>query len=710
MSLKFFHLERIEKHINELSLLRYRDRIAIDEITATQDNVKSINPNPADPDETSFVMKKGEFWSGRDEYLWLSKSLSIPKEWADKDIVGVFDFGTTGIGNNSGFESLCYLNGNPYQGVDTNHKEVFIDSSQAGSQIRLDFRLWSGLEGGGEPTLQYHQYKEAFLAWLDPYTDDLFYTGFNIVETLKVLDENDYYKYELEKLMIKTLQMIDFTNKSSEAFYASVRQADEFLNDRLDQMQKDSKVTVYGVGHTHIDVAWLWRLKHTREKAARSFSTVNRLMERFDEYVFLQTQAQLYDYIMKDFPEIYENIKKRVAEGKWEPSGSMWVEADCNITSGESLVRQILYGKKFFKKEFGYENSFLWLPDVFGYSWAMPQILKKSGIDTFITTKISWNEINRMPYDTFVWRGMDGTEVLTHFITTPDVCGDTKFYTYNGNILPKIVKGIWDNYRDKDLNSELLLSYGYGDGGGGVNRDMLENRRRINKIPGLPVMETANVTDYLKRVHNTIKDENNNGYLHIWDNELYLEFHRGTYTSQAYNKKMNRHLELKYRQAELLQVIAALNKGSFVDYMDEKFEAGWKIILRNQFHDIIPGSSIHEVYEDSREEYEEADGIADEIIQTAFEKMKTQTETEDSIIAFNALNWHRDALVEIEGVDLKDRHFEDEAGNIFTAQTENEKTYVKVKNMKPLGLTQLTVKAGAAVEKERFTVTDSSVE
>lgn len=240
------------------------------------------------------------------------------------------------------------------------------------------------------------------------------------------------------------------------------------MNDAIDGMDKKSSVNIRCVGHTHIDVAWLWRLKHTREKCSRSFSTVLRLMEQYPEYIFLQTQPQLYEYMKEEFPEIYKKIKERVAQGRWEADGGMWVEADCNLTSGESLTRQILLGSKFIMDEFGKDVEYLWLPDVFGYSWALPQILKKAGINTFMTTKISWNQYNRMPHDTFKWKGIDGSQVLTHFITTPEPWNepDSWFYTYNGNLIPRTVKGTWDAYSEKQMNKDLLIAFGYGDGGG----------------------------------------------------------------------------------------------------------------------------------------------------------------------------------------------------------------------------------------------------
>lgn len=359
-------------------------------------------------------------------------------------------------------------------------------------------------------------------------------------------------------------------------------------------MEKHSPVNVYCVGHTHIDMAWLWRLKYTHEKASRSFSTVLRMMEMFPEYIFLQTQPQIYEYIKEDFPEIFEEIRKRVKEGRWEADGGMWVEADCNLTSGESLTRQLLIGSRFLKEEFGKDVEYLWLPDVFGYSWALPQILKKSGIDVFMTTKISWNQFNRMPHDTFHWKGMDGTEVLTHFITTPESWNgpDSWFYTYNGLLTAKTVKGVWEAYSEKAMNKDLLISYGYGDGGGGVNRDLLEARRRIDKIPGLPNLKTSTAGDYFRKLKENV--ENTDQYVNTWDGELYLEYHRGTYTSQAYNKRMNRKMELLYRRAEWMTAMAAMGAGSLSLAAQEKLTKGWKMILTNQFHDIIPGSSIHE--------------------------------------------------------------------------------------------------------------------
>ncbi|MGL6121370.1 MAG: alpha-mannosidase, partial [Fusobacteriaceae bacterium] len=297
-------------------------------------------------------------------------------------------------------------------------------------------------------------------------------------------------------------------------------------------------------------------------------------------------------------------------EGRWEVNGGMWVEADCNLTSGESLVRQLLHGKKFFKDEFGATSNCLWLPDVFGYSAAMPQILKKSGIDTFMTTKISWNQYNRIPNDTFNWKGIDGSEVLTHFVTTPEEGGGGwSAYTYNGLVNSFTVNGIWKEYRNKELNNETLLSYGYGDGGGGVNREMLEMIDKLSLVPSNPQITTGTAGEYFDELHEKIKDKKVNK----WDGELYLEFHRGTYTSQAKTKKANRKLEYMLRNSEIFSSLYAGN-----DYPFDLYDATWKKVLTHQFHDILPGSSITEVYADAAKIYKEIEEtLGENLNQTA---------------------------------------------------------------------------------------------
>ncbi len=374
-----FTEKKLEARLRELSETRYRDAIQLERFAAVEDEEGANGARPP-LHSASFELKTGETWSGRDRYLWLSRSIEIPQAWAGKTVLGRFDFGETGGGGNSGFESLLYWNGAPYQGVDSNHQEVFLPDDAAGSTGTMDIRLWSGLEGGGPPRDLKHTVNVAEICWLDEKIDDFYYTGRAVLETVKVLDAGHPDRTNLLRALDRAFLLVDWSVPGSDAYCESVHRAREVLHAELEGMDKQHSVTVTCVGHTHIDVAWLWRLKHTREKCARSFSTVLRLMERFPDYVFLQTQPQLYAYIKQDYPEIYEQIKERVREGRWEIGGGMWLEADCNLTSGESLVRQFLFGTRFMRDEFGVESTYLWLPDVFGYSWALPQICKSPAL------------------------------------------------------------------------------------------------------------------------------------------------------------------------------------------------------------------------------------------------------------------------------------------------------------------------------------------
>ena len=692
MPFDFKHQERIHNLLEEIGENRYRNLVPIEEFDWYEDD--GVVGNRA-PKGDSVKVGQGFRSKGYDKYNWLCTKISIPESFGDENVLGIFDFGVPmGTGNNSNFESLLYVNGKPYQGVDGNHKEVFFNIKETGRELELSFRIWSGLNGGGRPREMTMSIDRAEFGVLDTAADDFYYLAMAALETHELLDENNEYKSYILNQLVEAFRLVDFTNKNSENYYKSLQTALDYLRDRLKGQGKPG-VNVTMLGHTHIDVAWLWRLRHTREKTARSFSTVNRLMEKYPEYIFIQTQPQLYDYLKEDYPDIYEHIKKRVAEGRWEPSGAMWVECDCNLASGESIIRQILVGKNFFKKEFDYESEFLWLPDVFGYSWALPQILKKSGVNTFMTTKISWNDTNRLPYDTFIWRGMDGSEVTTHFVTTTELNDVT--YTYNGESRPYAIKGVWDNYRNKDLNRDLLISYGFGDGGGGPTREMIKYIEAAKLMPGIPNVETGRATEYFRKLNETIKENPYNGYLPIWDGELYLEFHRGTYTSQGYNKKMNRFMEYKLREEEMLSVFAEkfFNK----PYNREEFLKAWKIVLCEQFHDILPGSSIHEVYEDSHEEYERALKYIENATKAA--KASFVTEKENAFTLFNQANWERDSIVMIPS-GAETYEYTDSEGNVLPSHRCGEKDLVHVKGLKPLAFTTITRTAKVENVAEEF--------
>lgn len=686
---------KIRQRIEELKGYRYRHIKHFDGFRVKEDVSGKVNPSMPEWTGADDFLQPGERWTGRDRYLWLETKLLLPEEW--KTPVGVFDFGLTGGGYNSGFEAMLYIDDAIYQAVDTNHKEVFFKPEHLGRELTLTFRLWSGLEGGGTPREMEHTYQEAFIALLDDDTDDLIYLSDMVLRAVLSFPEEKPERHDLLAALDEAFLLIDWTEAWSDEFYASIQAACESLNNAIEGMDKNTSLQVSCVGHTHIDTAWLWRLKHTREKASRSFATVLRLMEQFPEYIFLHTQPQQYEYIKEDFPELYAKIKERVKEGRWEIDGGMWVEADCNIPSGESLTRQLLLGRKFMVEEFEKEPKYLWLPDVFGYSWALPQILKKSGIETFMTTKISWNQYNRMPNDTFWWKGMDGSKVLTHFITTTDeVQSPDRFYaTYNGLLSPNTIQGAWRAYREKHINKDILVCYGHGDGGGGVTRELLENRRRMDKIPGLPTVKTTTAGEYFSKLHKTVEESKQP--LATWDGEMYLEYHRGTYTSQGYNKKMNRRMEELYRKAEWLTVLNGLLSGDLSKAHQEQLTKGWKIVLTHQFHDIIPGSSIREVYEDSVVNYEEAQKIAENVIED-FYRTAVQ-ECADVYSVLNDATHERSGLVWIEGVCNK--NVCDGEGNVLPIQESDDGAWVYVEAIPSMGVKYLYV-----TEKDKETTSE----
>lgn len=595
----FFELQKFAKRAEELAPYRWADMRSLEWFYVMEgqlgaDEVYTKCPETFSEDKICV----GAEFVGRDRYVWLRKTVQVPPAKEGFTPAARFDFGKTGINNKFGFESLLYINGQPYQGVDGNHQEVVL-TPYAGQAVELTFLLWSGLEGGGPKQDQYHRLSVAKMGYLDQTVDKLWYLVKNLSDTVSWLTDEIPEKHGLVRALEGVCSRLDF---DADCIRESAAEALEYLQKAMADMPKNSPVTVYATGHSHIDVTWLWRLKHTREKIQRTFSTALRLMEEYPEYHFLQSQPQLYSYIKKDCPELYEKIKQRIAEGRWEADGGMWLEADCNLISGESLARQFLYGIRFIQEEFGKKCSYLWLPDVFGYSWALPQIMKLCGLDTFMTTKISWNQFNEMPNDLFWWRGIDGTKMLTYFINSPNNTERSILYgkvsNYSADVAPLVAVGAWKRFKNKDLTPNVLISYGFGDGGGGPTRQMIENMRAIRQIPGIPDMKSAGPGEFFKKLHESV--ENTDRYVPVWDGELYLELHRATYTTEGKNKWHNRKLEFALTEAEWLWVLAMLRGGS---YDAERFHSCWERVLCAQFHDTIPGSSIREVYEDTDKIY-----------------------------------------------------------------------------------------------------------
>lgn len=599
--------------------------------------------------------KFGRFdtWGGRETHVCFRTTISIPKEWEGKTVVVTLCTGVTDIWNTDNPQFLVYINGNIVCGQDMNHNEVILtDCAKAGEVFEYGLYAYSNSAA-----------RDVFLlldmAVLQKQVEELYYDMKVPFEIASLLKTDDIRRMEYFKLLNEAANKLNLCEIGSKEFYDSVAEADRFLKDSLyADKEQLSPVTVHSIGHTHIDVAWKWPLRQTREKVLRSFATVLYEMERYPEYKFMSSQPQLYQFVKEDCPELYEKIKARVAEGRWETEGAMWLEADCNLSSGESIIRQIIYGKRFFEEEFGSgDNRVLWLPDVFGYSAAMPQILKKSGIDYFMTTKIGWNEYNMIPNDTMLWQGIDGTEILTYFITTKNYVTDPELHkkasfetTYNGRQNANQIMGTWQRYQNKDINHEVLTCFGYGDGGGGATVQMLEESRRMeHALPACPKVRQTFVREFFEGLERRLEGKR----LPKWCGELYLEFHRGTYTSMARNKKSNRRAEFLNQDAESFSAFCRLLDAAW-EYPRAKAKRAWELTLLNQFHDILPGSSIHQVYEDSREQYEEIFRLDREMTEQALRHIHRLNQAENCeetyVTLYNNTSFAREDAVESEGV------------------------------------------------------------
>ncbi len=570
-------------------------------------------------------------------HYWFRNTVTIPESFAGKTVWFKIHTGLEEWDDGKNPQFLIFVNGQVVQGADINHRECrLLEKAQGGEVLHIDIQAYTG-------TL-HREFN--FLAELYEVDEDVNQLYYDLQVPLWAFDrmgEDNKVRMDIQTVLNNTVNLLDMRIPHSAAFRASVKKAIEYIGVELyEKMGGYDDVIATCIGHTHIDVAWWWTVAQTREKVVRSFATVLKLMEEYPNYKFMSSQPVLYHFLKQRYPELMEQIKARVKEGRWETEGGMWLEADCNLTSGESLVRQFVYGKRFFREEFGVDNKILWLPDVFGYSGALPQIMKKSGVDYFMTTKLAWNQINKIPNDTFLWRGIDGSEVLTHLITTTGIDQDPKknfFTTYNGMLHPGSIMGGWERYQNKEINNDILVCYGYGDGGGGPTRQMLEVSKRMEKgIKGIPKVRQAGGLTYFSELDKKLRENNR---LETWEGEFYFEYHRGTYTSMARNKRGNRKSELMLMDLELLGVLSG-------DYPREAASRLWQdTVLLNQFHDILPGSSIAEVYDVTKVEYEALANEAGALIDA---RLKALAGTGDAVTVFNTTGFCRSDLVKLGDV------------------------------------------------------------
>ena len=628
-----FARERAEVIANKLKKLMVVRKFQLDDWKVKEGFF--LRPEEADRAEEDWETFDSRLmhWYGPDRHYWFRTVFTVPEEYDGKGLWLRIRTQIEEWDDAKNPQFLVFLNGEAVQGADMNHREVLLsEAATAGETVTVDLQAYSG-------TLHPEFRLMADVEEVSEPVKDLYYDIQVPLWAMDRMDQEGKTAIDILTVLNDTISLLDLRDVFSDDFYRSVEEARAYIAKALyEDLAGDDTVIATCIGHTHIDVAWWWTVAQSREKAARSFATVLELMDEYPEYRFMSSQPVLYTFVKERYPELYEEIKRRAAEGRWEPEGGMWLEADCNLTSGESLVRQFLYGKRFFQEEFGVDSRVLWLPDVFGYSGALPQIMKKCGIDYFMTTKLSWNQFNKVPDDTLLWEGIDGTKVLTHLISTLGVgqSVDRFFTTYNGILHPDAIMGGWQRYQNKEMNHDILVAFGYGDGGGGPTREMLETGRRMEKgIRGIPKVRQESSLTYFTELSKRVKDSRR---LHTWTGEFYFEYHRGTYTSMARNKRSNRKSELLLMDLELLAVLAEKRGAA---YPAEDLERLWKMVLLNQFHDILPGSSIKEVYEVTKREYEQ---VAEEGGRLLKERKEAVAGAGDGVTVFNTLGFTRRSL------------------------------------------------------------------
>jgi alpha-mannosidase len=577
-------------------------------------------------------MASGLAWGAKWEYGWFKGEFSLPEGVKGQMIALMIDVGA---------ESAVYINGDFASSVDEHHKVVFVsDSAQVNESFTIVIEAYAGhgpREAHAGPTPPTRETipeppkaqcvvgQTHFGVW-----EEVAFQLSMDVETLwdlrENIDQDSLRVMELDQGLMDFALIVDFEAPRREML-ESFQSARERLQPLLDKRNGDTTPEMIGFGHAHIDVAWLWPLAETERKCVRTFSNQLALMERYPEYRFLQSQPYLYQVVKDHYPELYAKILAAMDCGQWIAEGASWVEPDTNITGGESLIRQLIHGKRFYKQALGVDSELLWIPDVFGYSGALPQIMRGCGVRFFSTQKIFWAYHGgaAFPNNTFIWEGIDGSQVMAHFHNN-----------YNSETRPSFVIERWKERVQKEGFSTRLFPFGWGDGGGGPTREHLEYTRRLKNLEGAPKFRVDDPMAFFK-------EQKEAGWPEArYVGELYFQAHRGTYTSQARTKALNRRSEFALREAELWGATAKSLSNFVFPYAE--WEVAWKKTLLNQFHDILPGSSIHRVYQEAEAQLTEVIQVANGLANSACQGLVSE---EDAVTVFNALSWERDDLVKL---------------------------------------------------------------
>ncbi|WP_326815215.1 MULTISPECIES: glycoside hydrolase family 38 C-terminal domain-containing protein [unclassified Streptomyces] len=581
----------------------------------------------------------GTEWGRPWSTSWFRLEGTVPEAWAGRHVEVVVDPGFSGQGPGFQAEGMLYDDGGvPLKGIHPHNRHLTVSASVSGGEpVSLLLEAAANpavLEHGFEPTplgdvltagdRPLYRFASADLAVLN---EEVWHLVLDIEVLSELMHELPADRSRRHEILRALERMLDALDLHDVAGTAAAGRAE--LAGALSRPASASAHRISAAGHAHIDSAWLWPLRETVRKASRTFANVTALAQDYPELVFACSQAQQYAWVRDHQPHIWERIKRAVAEGQWAPVGSMWVESDANMPGGEALARQIVHGKRFFEQELGVETQEIWLPDSFGYTAAFPQLARLAGVKWFLTQKLSWNQTNKMPHHTFWWEGIDGTRVFTHF---PPVD------TYNANFHASQLAHAEKNFADKGRATRSLVPFGWGDGGGGPTREMLEKARRLRDLEGSPRVEIEKPSAFFAAAEEEYAEQ-----APVWSGELYLELHRATYTTQAKTKQGNRRSEHLLREAELWATAAALRAPGYA-YPYETLDRVWKTVLLHQFHDILPGSSIAWVHREARDTYEQVRAELAELVADAV----TELGAADGLVALNSSPYERGQVIELD--------------------------------------------------------------
>ncbi|WP_370675632.1 alpha-mannosidase [Pleomorphomonas sp. PLEO] len=542
-------------------------------------------------------------WGEPESYFWFVGDIVVPEEASGERLVFFVDAAFGDTMGRSDPQCLVRIDGRIVQAVDGNHRYVLLSpAARPGDRYRVT------IEAGTIEDRRQLGFSLR-LAIHDQAAEALYFDLKVPVDVARLLKPDDARALAILNHAEAALAAVDLRPGNPARFQASLAAASAEADGIYALAGDPAMPTIVAAGHTHIDVAWLWRTRETRRKMSRSMATALALLDEYPDYRFMYNQCLLFDWLSEDHPELMARIHDKVKAGQFEIEGALWLEPDVNLVSGESLVRQIVRGVRYHETTFGVRPRLLWLPDTFGYGASLPQLMKLAGVETFVTHKLSWNDTNRMPFDTFFWQGIDGTKIPASFVTTQTYEYDGFETTYCANLRASHVLGTWKRHAGKAHQSELFMIYGHGDGGGGPTREMVETVRRFERgIPGAPKVKQGALAPYFHKLAQRMAREP--ATFPTWVGELYFECHRGTLTSVGKVKRDNRKAEIRLREIELLAVLA-MRSGA--GYPVGEIDQLWRIVLLNQFHDILPGSSVCGVYEDANIDFAAFDALADDL-------------------------------------------------------------------------------------------------